>query len=286
MRIEKVRISSLIREDEFIISALPDPELHLTFINRFAGLPPIITDNEMTMVSGYDSYQFFLDNGNEYCDVLISPLDKKDALFLSYNSRAVLKPLSLYEKLRFLKNIIRYSEIQEIYQRTGIGIRVDDKLISLLPELTGDIFREMLSADLISLRTAVRLCSFEKDDREALLKLFAVVRFSHSNEQNILDMADEICFRDKCDLAEVFLRIDLDSLLRKKEPAEEVLTSISRLRYPAYTVYEKEWKEKIGKIKFPFRYTIQHSPFFEKKGIELRLFLDSIEKIKEISDKF
>jgi len=285
MNSEKVELARLVREDEFDVSLPPDPSLHETFISRFPGIPPIVTDPGMVILSGHNSYEFFIRNGHEYCDILVSPLGRKDALFLSYNSRSVLKPLSLYEKLRFLTIILRYAEIQEIYQRTAIGIRIDDTLTLFLPELTGDSFRELLSGDRISLRTAVRLCSFEKDDRDAFIRLFTDVRFSASNELKVLDICGEICFRDKCGMDDLLRQIGYDTVLQSDDAAAGILSAISKLRYPAYSSHEKNWNESIGEIKFPFRHNVHHAPFFEKKEIELRLYLDSIDKLKEISRK-
>ena len=286
MRIEKVKIADLIRTDEFVISIPPDPDLHEVFINNFPGIPPIITDPEKNIISGHDSYDFIRKNGSEYCEILVSPLEKKESLFLAYNSRAVLKPLSIFEKLVFLKNIIKYTEISEIYLRTDIGIRIDKKLISLLSELTSDSFRELLSGNLISLRTAVKLCSFNEEDKKLMITLFTRVRFSNSNEQKLLDMATEICFRDKTGFSEVFQKIKVEKLYGEENSGSEIMSALSQLRYPAYTDQEKEWKDEIKKIKFPFDHSIHHFPFFEKRGVELKLFLDSIEKIREISEKF
>ncbi len=285
MRIEKIKIADLIKEVEYIISIPVDPELHGKFQNDFPGTPPIIVNPEMVILSGYDSYMFFLDKGVEYSEVLISDLDEKESLFLSYNSRSLLKPLSLYEKLNFLKNIIKYSDVQEIYQRTDLGIKIDKLLISMLPELTGEDFRTILSSDLLSLRTAVRLCSLEKKDRDVLFDLFSKVKFSRSNEQNLLDMIGEICFREKISVKDVFQKINIKELIENENPGSGILSAVSRVRYPEFRDYEDGWKQEVSKIKFPFRFTVHHSPFFEKKGVELRLFLDSLEDVKDISKK-
>ncbi len=285
MRIENVKVEDLIRTDEFAISFPPDPELHEVFLKNFPGISPIITDQELNIISGHDSYDFIRDSGSEYCEVLVVSLEKKESLFLAYNSRAVLKPLSIYEKLIFLKNIIKYSEISEIYRRTGIGIRIDEQLISKIPELTMESFREILSDDEISLRTAVRLCSFREEDRQLMIVLFSKVRFSNSNEQKLLDIIMDICFRDKTSVGEVLHKINLHKLYDDENPGSEILSALSRLRYPAFTAQEKEWTDEVGKIKLPYNYSIHHYPFFEKRGIELKLFLDSLEKIREISSK-
>lgn len=285
MKIEKIDIIELIPEDEYRISIPSDPGLHEIFLKYFPGIPPIVTDPKKVIISGYDSYDFMIRNRIGQSEVVVTDIGKKETLFLACNSRAVIKPLSLYEKLNFLKNIIKHSDISEIYRRTQLGIRIDENLFSILPDLTGGFFRELLSGNRISLKAAIRMCSFTEEDRETLAGLFSTVSFSSSNELNVLDMTAEICFRDKTNAESVLKLIKADSLYLEKDPSSAILSELSRLRYPSYSDHEKEWKDEVAKIKIPLRHSIHHSPFFEKKGIELRLFLDSIEKIKEISEK-
>ncbi len=278
-------INELIPEDLYRISIPSDPGLHEVFMKNFPGIPPIVTDHQMVIISGYDSYDFLVGNNIIQTEVLIADLDRKNAMFLACNSRSVMKPLSLYEKLNFLKNIIQYSEVSEIYERTRLGIRIDKPLISNLDELTGELFRDLLIENRISLKAALRICSFAEKDRITLTGVFFKVRFSSSNELNLLDMMSEICFREKTDVKSVLKIINTDTLYKEKDPSSAILSELSRLRYPSYTDHENEWKKEIDRIEIPVRHQIHHAPFFEKKGVELRLFLDSIEKIREISKK-
>ena len=279
-------VNELIPRDLYRISIPSDLGLHESFIKNFPGIPPIVTDPQKVIISGYDSYDFLVSNNIVQTEVLIADLDIKNAMFLSCNSRSVIKPLSLYEKLNFLKNILQYSDISEIYERASLGIRIDKTLISNLDELTGELFRDLLVDNRISLKAAIRICSFVEEDRITLIGILSEVRFSSSNELNLLDMVSEICFRDKTDVKSVMKTINSDILFKEKDSSSAILSELSRLRYPSYSDHEKEWKKEIGKIKIPIRHQIHHSPFFEKKEIEVRLFLDSIEKIREISEKF
>ncbi len=285
MKTENVNLNTLIPGDEYRISIPSDPGLHETFVKRFPGISPVVTDPRKVIISGYDSYDFMIANNIDQIEVIVADIEIKDGLFLAYNSRAVIKPLSIYEKLNFLKNIIKYTDIAEIYERTQIGLKVDENLISMLPELTAGLIKELLTENRISLKTALRMCSYSEEDKNELAGIFSRVSFSSSNELNLLDMISDICFREKTDVKSVLLLINSDALYKVKDPSIALLSELSRLRYPSYTDHENEWKREIGKIKIPFRHSIHHSPFFEKKGIELKLFLDSIEKIKELSER-
>ncbi len=285
MKTKKVDLSSLVPGDEYRISIPYDPGLHDTFVKRFPGIPPIVTDTRNVIISGYDSYDFMITNNIDQTEVLITDIEIKEGLFLGYNSRAVIKPLSIYEKLNFLKNIIKHSDTDEIYERTQLGIRVDENLISMLPELTAGLIKELLTENRISLKTAIRMCSYSDEDKKELSGIFSKVSFSSSNELNLLDMISDLCFREKTDVKSILNLINPDALYQEKDASTALLSELSRLRYPSYSDHENEWKREIGKIKIPFRHSIHHSPFFEKKGIELKLFLDSIEKIKQISEK-
>jgi len=285
MNTEVVDLNTLIPEDDFRISIPSDPGLHEIFSKRFPGIPPIVINPGKVIISGYDSYDFMITNNVEQSEVFVTNIETKEGLFLGYNSRAAIKPLSIYEKLNFLKNITKFTNADEIYERTHLGIRIDENLISLLSELTIGLTGELLTENRISLKTALRLCTYSEENKKELAGIFSNVSFSSSNELNLLDMISDLCFREKTNVKSILKLINSEALYEEKDASTALLSGLSRLRYPSFTDHENEWNSEIGKIKIPFKHSIHHSPFFEKKSVELKLFLDSIEKIKQISEK-
>jgi len=285
MKPEKMILSGLIPEEKYRISLPPDPGLHEVFVQRFPGIPPVVVNGRREIIAGSDSYDYYVRNNISQIGVLTADLDVKDSLFLACNARAVIKPLSLLEKLNALFYIAEVADIAEIYRRTNMGIRIDETLLEALPDLLKPPFRGLLKDDRISLKTANRMLLLNWEDRKALAGLFGSFRFSASNELNLIDMITEICFRDKISAEQVLRSIQPNSAADEEDPARAILMELSRMRYPSYSETEEKWKKETGKIKVPFRHTVRHSPFFEKKGVELRLFLDSLEEIKQISRK-
>jgi len=285
MQIERLKLSNLKIDDRYVISRPVKPELHKVFLTRFSNFPPISVNREKIVISGHDSYEFLKKNGEDYLEVIVSDTDVKSSLFHAYNFREILKPLTLFEKLSFLKNILKYSDVSELYERTKIGIKIDDILRECLPIMTGDTFSDLLKEDSVSLKTAIRICFFEIADRGILIEFFSGVRYSSSNQLIFLDMISEICFRDKSNVEEVLNKIGYKELCSYESPQSRIMKSLYQLRFPAYSEMEKDWRSEIQGIKIPYRFTIKHPPFFEKKGVELTIFLDSLDLVKEVADK-
>ena len=90
MRTEKLNLEDLIPEATNRISIPPDKNLHEKFLKNFPGIPPIVTDREKVILSGYDSFDYLADNNVDKTDVLISDLGRKEGLFLAVNSKLFL----------------------------------------------------------------------------------------------------------------------------------------------------------------------------------------------------
>ena len=285
MKIENLKLSDLKPDPEWMISRPADPGLHEIFLNRSPGVPPVIADMKKRVIAGYDSIEYLQNKGEGRTDVLLTDIGRKDSFFLAYHSRAALKPLSLYEKLCFLRSVLAFSGPAEIYSRTAIGIRIDDRLIEALPFLASGEFAGLLSDDGADLRTAVRLCRMGKDDRESFMGVLETFRFSSSNQQILMDTVEEICFRDKSAVSTVFNDINIKKLKEEGEDGNGVIANLFRVRYPEYSEYQRRWKDTADRLKFPYRFSLKHPVFFEKKGVELKLHMDSLEDALDLSKK-
>ncbi len=285
MQIKKFKLSELKIDDRYVISRPLKPEFHKIFLAKFPNFPPITVNGENMVISGHDSYEFMKNNGKIYSEVIVYDTDIKNSLYHAYNFREIIAPLNMFEKLFFLRDILKHSDIRELYERTKIGIKVDDILIELLPILTGDMFRDLLSDNLLSLKAATRICSFKTADRIALARMFSEVRCSNSSQLIILDMISEICFRDKSNVEEVLRKIGYNDLCSNECQSTKIVEALHKLRFPLYSEEENRWSVDIQNVNIPYRFRVNHSPFFEKKGVELTLFLDSLDVLKEVTDK-
>jgi hypothetical protein len=264
------------------------PQFYHELRQKFANLPFSIVNNEYEIVFGIDYYHFLKSNGIAYVDALRMDISDKEALFLNYNLKEKLTGLNLYEKLVFIKKalfLVSLEEKAEIYRWTNLDVDINRELMDKLDLLLSTEFRSSLVAESIGLKTGLTLCDFQPDDRDILLGLFAGIPFSSSHQLKVLEMVEEILFRDKCTLAEVFERLNIDQYMELERPQKALIDAFFKYRNPVYMESEARWEEEMKRVNLPGNMKVTHYPFFEKKGLELTIQLEDAEEFKRLIEK-
>ncbi|MEN8153495.1 MAG: hypothetical protein ABFR75_05680 [Acidobacteriota bacterium] len=280
MKILNIDPSELKTDKKFLISNPVRTDRHFKFEKKYPGIPPVIINNKKVVIGGEDSF-FYLREKNEFVNVTKTDLDDKDSLFLAYNLRKNIEDLNLWEKLNFLNNILPLSCKEEIYEKTGIEIKINDELKKFLPELLKKKFEELLINERISVPSAQILCNYNQADGEKLLFLFSKVPFSSSFQHNILEIVEEIVFRDKCSVEDIFNRTGIRDLVEQEKPQRDIMSVLSQLRFPEYSAKEEEWMNLKKDLHLPTGYSVSHYPYFEKKGVELKVVFDTPDSLKK-----
>jgi hypothetical protein len=139
----------------------------------------------------------------------------------------------------------------------------------------------------ICLKTGLKLCDFLPDDRETLLDLFAKIPFTTSHQLKILEMAEEIIFRDKCSMNETFEKLNIEQYIDTdmEKPQRRIIDALFKYRNPIYTESEAKWEEEIKSLHLPDNMKVTHFPFFEKKQLELTINLQDLGELKRFIEK-
>lgn len=288
MEIKNATLDDLKVADKFLLSFPLKPQVYHELRQKFANLPFIIINKEYEIVFGIDYYRFLKSNGTAYADVLQMDIADKEALFLNYNLKEKLTGFNLYEKLVFIKKVlflVPLEEKAEIYRWTNLDIDINRELVDKLDLLLSTEFRSSLVDESISLKSGLTLCDFQPDDRDILLGLFAGIPFSSSHQLKVLEMVEEILFRDKCTMAEVFERLNIDQYMESERPQKAIIDVFFKYRNPVYMESEARWEEEMKRLKLPDNMKVTHYPFFEKKQLEVTLQLRDIEELKKFMEK-
>jgi hypothetical protein len=287
MEIKNVKLDDLKAGEKYCLSFPLRPELYNELREKFAGLPLIIINKENEIIFGIDYYHFLRSTDMVYVDALQINISHKDALILNYNLKDSLTGLNLYEKLVFIKRVIPLAESSEIYRKTGLDINVNQELVEKLDLLLSTTFRRSFVEETICLKTGLKLCDFLPDDQETLLDLFAKIPFTTSFQQKILEMAEEIIFRDKCSMNEIFEKLNIEQYIDTdmEKPQRQIIDALFKHRNPIYTESEAKWEEEIKSLHLPDNMKVTHFPFFEKRNLELTIQLQDLEALKTFIDK-
>jgi len=286
MEIKKIKLKDIKLDNLYIISFPIKPEIYDELKIKFPYLPFIIVNKEGSVIYGIDSYYFFKSNGFKEITVLEMDLSKKDALFLNYNLKERFSGINLFEKFIFLKKILNYSEKNEILRRTNIDLDINKKLLEKLGLITSDEFKDVLIDNKITFKTIIRLCDFKKEDRKDIVALFNRVSFSYSYQIKILEMLEEILFRDKSSIKDIWKKLQIYKYLNLEKPQKKIVEEMFKFRYPVYTEKEREWQREIKKLKLGKNMKVSHYPFFEKREIELKIFFQNIDEIKKMQKNY
>jgi hypothetical protein len=285
MEIKNVKLAELKPVDKFLLSFPLRPELYYELREKFAHLPLIIINQENEIVFGIDYYRLLESRRILETAVLQLNIHGKDALILNYNLKEKFTGLNLYEKLAFVKKVIPLAEQSEIYQKTGLDITINTELLEKLDLLLSTAFRDALVNEHISLKSGLKLCDFLPGDSDVLLELFGRLPFSSSHQLKILEMTEEILFRDKCALEDIFEKLGIRQYLEMEKPQKKIIDELFKYRYPTYTKAEEKWQKEIKNLRLPDKMRVTHYPFFEKKQMELTIRLQDVEELKKLIEK-
>jgi hypothetical protein len=285
MNIKNVKLADLKPVDKFLLSFPLRPELYYELREKFAHIPFIIVNKEDEIIFGIDYYRLLESRMIPETAVLQVNISEKDALILNYNLKEKFTWLNLYEKLVFVKKITPLAGEAEIYQKTGLDITINPELLEKLDLLLSTAFRDALIHEHISLKSGLKLCVFQPEGCDVLLALFGRVSFSTSHQLKILEMTEEILFRDKCCLEDIFEKLGISEYLDLEKPQKKIIDELFKYRYPIYNEAEEKWQEEIKNLRLPDKMKVTHYPFFEKKQIELTIQLQDAEELRKLIEK-
>ena len=285
MQIKNVKLADLKAVDKFLLSFPLRPELYDELREKFGHLPLIIVNKENEIVFGIDYYRLLESRMMLETAVLQVNISERGALILNYNLKEKFTGLNLYEKLVFVKKVMPLAEQAEVYQKTDLDITINTELLGKLDLLLSTAFRDALMNEHIGLKSGLELCDFPLEDSDLLLELFRRVPFSSSHQLKILEMTEEVLFRDKCALEDIFEKLGIWQYLDMEKPQKKIIDELVKYRYPTYTQAEEKWQEEIKNLRLPDKMKVTHYPFFEKKQMELTIQLQDTEELKKILEK-
>ncbi len=285
MKIETASLSELKLDNAYDLSFPLKPEIFKGFNLKFPQFPELIINQDRAIIFGIDAYYFYKSQNRKIVTVLKTNVSLKEGLFLNFNLKEKFFGLNLYEKLSFLKKVLGLSSPREIHEKTNINLTINRELLDRLDILTGHEFKKILMDDKIHLKTAVRICSFKKKDRDSLIQLFDGVHFSRTYQLQIIDLMEEMMFRDKTSVEAILKKINLQTLISSENPQQKILKGMWSFRFPEFQKAEKKWKTEIKKLKLSPNMQIKHSLFFEKKKIHLILSLENLKALENLFEK-
>jgi hypothetical protein len=271
MKSHDLKLEDVSRDDVFDISFPRRPRLGAEIAGKLPGLPLLIVDREKRLVWNHDHFRSLLAQGRKRAIFLETDIAPAEALFLNYNLSNRLFGLNLYEKLLFVGKISPLCPLQEIQRRADLDFALNAPLLQALDELLGATLRPAMVAGNLCLKGALRLQGFTIPDRRALHGLFMKVRFSESHQLQIMQLLEEIAFREKKTVARVLAALRLGKLLGAEMPQQRIMATLNRRRFPSLSRHEDRWRQWSKMRSVPGRVALAHAPNFSSDEIQITL---------------
>lgn len=257
-------------------------EQHLSF-----PVPLIVWKNGETfqIIDGCKRYSVKLAQGRKEfaCNIIDSAFDKTSAglLRIALNST---REMTLAEKLvfvRWLKSNAGAEEYMAQLQKLKIAANERHEL-ELLLDCSGKLVDAVMKGTLDH-TVAPEMGHLKDEDIDAILDLFRTVAFSRQMQRELVEWLHEIAFTERETISgllasKIFSEIVAETKLNLPQKSAKIHETAHDCRFPLYAKAKKIWRENAGKIN-PDQASVsfQSSPFFEKRGIEVRIKLKDAE---------
>jgi len=271
MQARDMKLKDIRRDDAFDFAFPRCPQRYAGFESKFPGLPLLIVDREQRLVWGHDYLRLVHGRGRKNVLAFMADITPAQALFLNFNMSNRLFGLNLYEKLLFVRKISAFCPPMEIQRRAELDFSLNDVLLKNLDALLRPSLRPLLAAGQLGLKAALRLVGFSLSDRSALLRLLGKARFSESHQLQIMQLLEEIAFREKKSLARILVSLRLNPLLALEMPQQKVIDALKRRRFPVFLQRQSAWRQWQKKNTVPGRVALNHTPFFADEEVQIVL---------------
>jgi len=202
-----------------------------------------------------------------------------------YENRERLSDMEKAELVFKFKELCNFAE-SELIQRAlrCLGISSSPKNLEMyrhLAELEEEI-KEAFYSQRITIEQAITLSELESSARVEILRK-ALLRFKlNTNEtREAVREIQEIGFRDKKSVKDT-----IDEILSKINLAEVKSDSFRRelklMRYPILSQIEEEFRDCLKSLILPKEVTIHYPQYFEGNYVEIRMRVESAERLSQI----
>lgn len=286
MNKEKININKINFNEIFLLSFPIETSKCKRLYEKFPFIDFILLDKNYNLIYGYECLQFLKENNVDNVPISYADISEKEALIIAYNFKEKFFGFNTYEKLVFIQKALNFYTINELYNAVDIDISINQDIIKKLQRLLSDEFKENLINDKINIKSALQLCNWEIDDSKIINELFKKISFSKSHQLNLIEMLEELIFKEKNNAKTIFEKLNLTALYLNEKPQKQIIDRVFKRRYPKYQRESEKWETEIKKIKIPQNISVSHYPFFERQYIELKININNIEKLREIIEKF
>jgi ParB/RepB/Spo0J family partition protein len=280
------------------LSEVLDPNF-VDSIRKFGLLhPPIIrkSSDSYELICGarrVEAVKRIAEQQDIHCLVLDQSISEVEILLLVTEEQHLHAPLTPIESARLITLCSQFCAHSEtasilIYSKTNTRNEFQRNKIVKLLELEEPI-RTNIHTGVISLKTAFALAEMSRSDRLTLYDIFIKLALNSNKQRRIIDLCMIIATSQQYSISE-FLSVTYPELQQKTidnvpQSVNRLLHDLYKCSHPLSSHVEKQFAEKIKKLRLPQSCSLSHSPAFEQDSVTLGIEFKTIDELTRIWPK-
>ncbi len=212
--------------------------------------------------------------------------DKECIKIIYQDNRATMSELELAELIMLFRDLCSPDDkelINNVLPLFGIppSRKHLDKIISL-SSLQKEI-KDSFYTGGITIEQAQMLSELTPENRgPILLDVILKYRLNKNESRQVIGNIEEITLRDQKSVIEVINEVE-NAMDDNKKGKNELRQQLKRLRYPALSKVEEEYKRQLDNLNLPREVNIFVHQYFEGNDLEFRIKVNSAEDLLKIS---
>ena len=245
------------------------------------------------IIDGCKRYHDFLARGAKECacGVIESGFDETGAglLRLALNSGRTLHYREKFLFVRWLKTRMSAEEYRTNVQKLHLSA-IERHELELLIECSNKLVDAVMQGTLDS-AVAPEMGHLKEADVDSILGLFQTIPFSRQMQRELVEWLHEIAFSQRTTIRGLLASNEFSEILSAPrlnlpQKAAKLHEIAHAHRFPLYTKAKERWKEHARKTNpDPASLSFQASPFFEKRGVEVRIKIDDADEAVQLMNK-
>ena len=300
--IRSISLNAIDREDDSFRMTF-NPDLHrLKASMQEVGLfnPVILRGRErLQVVAGFRRILVAWSLGWEMIEAQVLDPDDitiKGGLILNFFENLGTRTFNLIEASMVVNGLVHRGNLDRNQVREEIlpllGLQGGSKVFREVSSLVGliDEWKDLVVKEEIALPNAARISGLSPEDQEALLRAIAGLKLGHNKMRQCLELAEEICQRDKISLSQLFdsvpfLQLGKDQERNITEKTEMFRRALKRMRYSELTRQEEAFREARRQLTLPPSTRLEPPEFFEGDALKVTVRFRSPEELKEVFEQ-
>lgn len=220
-------------------------------------------------------------------------LSDVDLLMLNLYDNICIRKFNDVEKSMILNRLLVSFSIDDIYKQymslLNISNRREVDILLKIEELN-DHIKEIIAAEILSMRTIESILEMEESSRDVIVKWISNLKLNINQQSLLIEYINDISCKEgkgtqELLSEEVFIGLITEDGQNTPQKAKRFIDQLRARRFPILTKNEKTFARQISDLDLPKGVRIKHSPFFEGPDYLLEVSFKDGERLTKIIEE-